>query len=162
MPAPGRKGWSLCLISGELKIRADVRVARGELLGLTIRRHSAADLTGFEPRIAEIEVQRGRGRASLDQLLVRIRGLRKLVFVIKFVGGLESSSWGLGVQRDRDQEELKCQNPKSEARSPGAPAALNPGLNEARAHSFNDCNSLSVISSLEQSAASSSLDRAFA
>ncbi len=88
---PGRRPRKRAahLIAGKSQVCANVRVARGELLGEAIVQYGASDPARFEQRVAEVEVK-GRGHALRgDKFLVSCRGFGELALLVELVGVLE-------------------------------------------------------------------------
>jgi len=91
--AAGRKGRALDLVASELQIRANVRIARSQSLGLTINGDGLADLTVFEIGVSKVEVKCDGFLAGVEDVFVGGDRFREFAGVKKFVRCLESRRW---------------------------------------------------------------------
>ena len=110
MPSAELHGWSLDLIARETKVCFDVRVTWRHLRGATKGHDGAPDLAGFKTGITQIEVNRGRNFARLDQLFVCGDRIGVFALVVEPVCRIKTFGNGLGPPRNLRESETGQEN----------------------------------------------------
>src|SRR5438445_3835656 len=112
---PGADFSDVHFVAHKSEIEADVRIARGESLGMQISGDSAPVLAGFVPGVAEVVVDGWRFGAALDETLITGRGFCELALLVELIGLLEFRIRRSRVEQGREAEKENEGEPKSRA-----------------------------------------------